>query len=121
PSGQLDRPYVMLGFNVFAAETDAAGALLATSLQQAFVELRSGRPGRLKPPIEGYSEALPEPQRAALDQLLSCAAIGSPASVRSAIEAFVERTGADELMVTSQIFDPRARLRSFEILAGCFA
>ena len=120
PSEQLSEPYVMLGFNVFAAETDEQAELLASSVQQAFVALRTGNPGRLKPPAEGYLQSLPYPQRALLDQLLSCSAVGSPATVKAAVEHFVERTGADELMVTSQIFDHQARLRSYEILAGCF-
>jgi luciferase family oxidoreductase group 1 len=118
PSEYLDRPYVMLGFNVFAADSDAEGEYLATSMQQAFVNLRSGNPTPLLPPIEGYRDSLPRPQRATLDHLLSCSAIGSPASVASAIDAFVARTAADELMVTSQIYDHSKRLRSFEILAG---
>jgi luciferase family oxidoreductase group 1 len=117
PSRWLAKPYAMLGFNVFAAESDEEGALLATSLQQAFVELRHGQPGKLKPPIRGYAESLPLDQRAVLDHLFSCSAIGSHESVKAAIGAFVERTGADELMITSQIFDHEARLRSFEILA----
>jgi luciferase family oxidoreductase group 1 len=121
PSEQLAEPYVMLGFNVFAADTDQEAELLSTSVQQAFVALRTGNPGRLKPPLEGYLQSLPYPQRALLDQLLSCSAIGSAATVKAAVEHFVDRTRADELMVTSQIFDHEARLRSYEILAGCFA
>ena len=119
PSGSLDKPYVMLGFNVFAADSDEEGQLLASSLEQAFVALRTGHPGKLQPPIAGYADALPLEQRALLKGLLSCSAIGSPTSVKAAIEAFVARTGADELMVTSQIFDHAARVRSYEILAGC--
>jgi luciferase family oxidoreductase group 1 len=121
PSRWLAKPYAMLGFNVFAADTDEAGALLATSLQQAFVHLRSGQPGKLKPPVAGYSDSLSLEQRVSLEHLLSCSAIGSPLSVKAATEAFVERTGADELMITSQIFDHKARLRSFQILAEAFA
>jgi luciferase family oxidoreductase group 1 len=117
-SDQLAEPYVMLGFNAFAADSDEEGEYLATSMQQAFVNLRSGEPTALRPPVEGYREALPPQQQAMLDQLLSCSAIGSPATVKAAIEDFVARTGADELMITSQIFDHRARLRSFEIVAG---
>ena len=117
PSRQLDRPYVMLGFNVFAAETDAEGEYLATSMQQAFVNLRTGRPAPLPPPVEGYGETLPAPHRAMLDHVLSCSAIGSPATVAVAMEAFLARTGADELMITSQVYDHQARLRSFEIAA----
>ena len=120
PSRQLAEPYVMLGFNVFAADTDEEAALLASSMEQAFVALRTGTPGKLKPPRAGYRDTLPPPYRAMIDNVLSCSAIGSPARVREQVEAFVARTGADELMVTSQIFDHQARLRSFELLAGCF-
>lgn len=121
PSQWLDRPYVMLGFNVFAADTDEQGQLLSTSLQQAFVALRSGTPGKLKPPLAGYANILPPEFRGLLDAVLSCSAIGSADTIRAATTAFIERTGADELMVTSQIFDHDARVRSYEILAQCLA
>ncbi len=117
PSGQLDKPYVMLGLNVFAAPTDAEAKLLFSSLQQAFVNLRTGRPGRLPPPVEGYDQTLEPMAKTMLGQALSCAVVGSPETVRQGIDAFVRRTGADELMVTAQIFDHTARVRSFEILA----
>jgi luciferase family oxidoreductase group 1 len=117
PSEQLDRPYVMLGFNVIAADSDAQARLLATSVQQAFVNLRSGRPIQLPPPLEGYESHLPPPARALLADVLTCAAIGSPQTVRNALAAFIERTKADELMITAQIFDHSARLRSYEIAA----
>jgi luciferase family oxidoreductase group 1 len=115
PSPQLARPYVMLGFNVFAAETDEEAELLATSMQQAFVNLRTGRPSQLPPPVPGYLQTLPPQARAMLDDVLSCSAIGSPATVRRGLQAFIARTGADELMVTSQVFDHRARLHSYEL------
>ena len=117
PSEHLERPYVMLGLSVVAAETDAEARLLATSLQQAFVNLRTGRPGPLPPPVEGYEERLDPGARALLAQTLSCAVIGSPATVKRGLAEFVARTGADELMVTAQIFDHAARLKSFEIAA----
>ncbi len=116
----LDRPYAMLGFNVFAADSDEEGKLLATSLQQAFVALRTGQPGKLKRPIANYSDSLPPAARGLLDGLLSCSAIGAPATVKAQTGAFIARTGADELMITSQIFDHRARVRSYELLADCF-
>jgi len=121
PSARLAEPYVMLGFNVFAAETDEAARLLFTSVQQAFVNLRTGRPGKLPPPQEGYAERLDPSARAMIDQALSCSAVGGPATVRDQVRAFVERTGADELMITSQIWDHRARVRSLEILAEATA
>jgi luciferase family oxidoreductase group 1 len=117
PSEQLDGPYVMLGLNVFAAPSDAEARLLFTSLQQAFVNLRTGRPGRLPPPVEGYEQTLEPMAKTMLGQALSCAVVGSPETVRQGIDAFARRTGADELMVTAQIFDHAARVRSFEILA----
>jgi luciferase family oxidoreductase group 1 len=117
PSAQLDKPHVMLGFNVFAADSDDEAHLLATSMQQAFVNLRSGRPTRLQPPVEGYLENLGPAERGMLDQVLSCSAIGARDTVAAQLKAFIERTGADELMITSQIFDHAKRLRSYEITA----
>jgi len=117
PSARLARPYLMLGFNVFAVDTDARAQALFSSVQQAFVNLRSGRPGKLPPPRPGYADALDEGERAMIGQALACSAVGSPLSVRAAVDAFVARTGADELMVTSQIWDPAARVRSYELLA----
>ena len=117
PSAQLAKPYVMLGFNVFAADTDEEGQLLASSMQQAFVNLRSGRPGRLQAPLPGYLDSLGAGERAMLDQVLSCSAIGAPDTVARAMQAYAARTGADELMITSQIFDHAARLHSYAIAA----
>jgi alkanesulfonate monooxygenase SsuD/methylene tetrahydromethanopterin reductase-like flavin-dependent oxidoreductase (luciferase family) len=108
----------MLGYNVFAADTDAEARYLATSWQQAFVALRSGRPGRLPPPVEGYAESLPPQATRLLDHVLACTAIGSPATVADAIHAFIERTQPDELMVTGNMYDHAARRHSLEIVAG---
>jgi luciferase family oxidoreductase group 1 len=117
PSQQLQRPHVMLGFNVFAADSDEEGQLLATSVQQAFASLVNGRPDRLPPPALGYMERLPMAERVFVERSLACSAVGSPQTVCRAMEDFVERTGADELMITSQVFDHGARLRSYEIVA----
>jgi luciferase family oxidoreductase group 1 len=116
PSEQLERPYVMLGFNAFVADTDEEAQLLATSVQQAFVALRTGQPTQLPPPVENFSDSLPLEAKAILRGVLSCSAIGTRERAREQVEAFVARTGADELMVTAQIFDPKARLRSYELL-----
>jgi luciferase family oxidoreductase group 1 len=118
PSDQLDRPYVMLGFNVIAAATNEEARLLFTSLQQAFINLRRGRPGRLPRPVEGFETRLAPAERAMLDEALSSSAIGSAETVQRGLEAFIARTGADELIVTSQIYDHAARLRSYEIAAA---
>ena len=117
PSAQLAKPYVMLGFNVFAADTDGEAQLLSTSLQQAFLKLRTGQPGKLPPPVEGFLDQLPLNFRASLEEIFRCSAIGAPDTVRAQTLDFIERTGADELMVTSQVFDHGARKRSFEILS----
>ncbi len=117
PSGRLAKPYVMLGFNVFAADTDQEAHFLASSMQQAFVNLRTGQPKPLPPPVEGYIDQIAPPLRSMLDQVLTSAAIGSPGTVRKALEAFIARTGADELMITAQMFDHAARRRSYEIAA----
>jgi luciferase family oxidoreductase group 1 len=117
PSAQLSEPYVMLGFNVIAADTDEEAAYLATSKQQAFVSLRSGRPIRLPPPQADYLSRIGPQEHALLAQSLSCSAVGSPATVQAALQAFIDRTGADELMIASQCFEHAARLRSHEITA----
>jgi len=117
PSDQLQRPYVMLGFNAFAADTEEEAHFLATSAQQAFVNLRSGRPTQLPPPLKDYRGQLGPSENAMLDSVLSCSAIGSPDTVRSQLKGFVASTGADELMITSQIYEHKARLRSYEIVA----
>ena len=117
PSAHLDQPYVMLGYNVFAADGEEEAHLLATSMQQAFVNLRSGFPRKLQPPVREYLDTIPPHFRDMLDEVLSCTAIGSPDSVRHSLREFIERTGADELIIASMIYDHAARLRSYEITA----
>jgi luciferase family oxidoreductase group 1 len=121
PSDRLERPYVMLGANVFAAETDEEGRRLFTSLQQAFVNLRRGHPGPLPPPDPGFPERLTPADAHLIGEMLSCTAAGSAGTVRQWLETFVARTGADELMLASQIYDHDARLRSYELVAGAKA
>jgi luciferase family oxidoreductase group 1 len=122
PSERLAAPHVMLGVNVFAADTDAEARRLFTSLQQAFLNLRTGRPGKLPPPVDETDARLADPRaRAMLANALACSVVGGPDTVRRGLAEFVARTGPDELMVTAQIFDHAARRRSFEILAGLHA
>lgn len=118
PSDSLDEPYVMCGFNVFAADSDKEAAFLASSQQQSFVALRSGRPGRLPPPVDGYLETLGAQGTAILEHVLSCSAIGASETIVPQIAAFIERTRADELMIGSSIFDHEARRRSLSITAA---
>ena len=108
----------MLGVNVFAADTDAEARLLFSSLQQAFVNLRRGRPGRLPPPVDRLSRRRSTATAAPCSPTrCRCSFVGGPATVREGLNAFIAATGADELMVTAQIYDHAARKRSFELLA----
>jgi luciferase family oxidoreductase group 1 len=118
PSPQLDHPHVMLGANVIAADTDAQAQLLLTSLQQAFVQLRRGRPAPLPPPVPGFAAQLFPEEAAALEQTLACSFVGAPGTVHAALESFVARTGADELILAAHVHDHATRLRSFELVAG---
>lgn len=116
PSARLAKPYVMLGLNVIAGETDDEARFLFTSLQQAFANLRLGRPGKMPPPVAHLD--LEPAIHAGLAQALACSVVGGPDKVRDGIKTFAARTGADELMVTGSIWDHGKRLRSFEIASG---
>ncbi|HWK40652.1 MAG TPA: LLM class flavin-dependent oxidoreductase [Croceibacterium sp.] len=115
PSAYLDRPHAMAAMTVIAADTDEEAELLASSQDQSFVRLRSGDPGKLPPPVPGYRDSLPESARAMLEHLGQVRAVGSPETVRRRVERFIERTSADELIVSGATFDPAARQRSLEL------
>jgi luciferase family oxidoreductase group 1 len=118
PSPRLAAPHVMLAMNVVVADTDAEAARLFTTQQQSFANLRSGRPGLVPPPLASAAEigSRYEPQLlATVDEALSCAAVGAPATVREHVAEFVARHQPDELVFTANIHDPAARLRSFEL------
>jgi len=117
PSQYLQKPYVMLGFNVFAADDEDEAHYLASSWQQSFVSLRSGRPIRLPPPVRGYLDNIGPQAQHLIEHVLSCAAVGAPDTVARQLKAFIDKTGADELMITSNMFEHKARLRSYEIAA----
>ncbi len=117
PSEQLDRPHAMVGVNVVAAESDREARRLFTSAQQQFVNLRRGTPGKLAPPIDDIDDYATPMERAGIDQALACAVVGSPETVRRGLAAFIDRTGADELIIAGHIYDHTARLRSYEIAA----
>jgi luciferase family oxidoreductase group 1 len=117
PSRQLGRPYAMLGINVIAADTDAQARRNFTSLQQAFINLRRGMPGQIPPPIDDIDVFCPPAERAGVDHALSCSVIGSPETVERGLRSFMEATRPDELMITANLYEHAARLRSFEIVA----
>jgi luciferase family oxidoreductase group 1 len=117
PSAQLPQSYAMAGVNVICADTDEEANRLFTSLQQVVIGLVTGNRGRLAPPVD-YIEPLPPHIQRGVDGFLGCSFVGSPATVRAELESFIASTGADELIVASAIFDPAARLKSCELLAG---
>lgn len=117
PSEHLEKPHFMMALNVFAADTDAEGQLLKTSMQQAFANLRTGRPGPLPRPVENVVETFEPAIAAGVAQALACTAAGSPETVRKVLEDFVSRYEPDEIIITGQIHDHAARLKSFRIAA----
>ena len=117
PSAALDKPHAMAAMTAICAESDEEAELLASSQDQSFVRLRSGDPGQLPPPVPGYRDTLPPSARAMLEHLGQARAVGSPATVAAKVARFVERTGADELILSGATYDPAARRRSLELIA----
>lgn len=118
PSEQLAAPYVMCGFNIFAADTDEEAEYLASSMMQSFVALRTGNPGKMPPPVEGYRESLPPQAQAMMAGIMQGSAIGAPDTVLSSVQAFLVRTQADELIISGSIFDQAAREKSYALGAA---
>lgn len=120
PSAQLAKPHVMIGVNLFAADTDSAARRLFTSMQQAFLGLIRGTRGELPPPLETMDGHWSAMEEAHVNRMTHFSAVGSPQTVRRELQTFLDQTGADEVIATAQIYDHDARLRSFEIGAGVF-
>ncbi|WP_313917262.1 LLM class flavin-dependent oxidoreductase [Tahibacter sp.] len=121
PSAQLDRPYALVGVNIIAAPTDEEAKFLATSQQMSFANMVRGARKLTQPPIADIETYWTPQEKAQATRMLACSIIGSAGTVRRGMQAFVERTGADELMVVSDVFDPALRLRSFEMIAEAAA
>ncbi|WP_027954651.1 LLM class flavin-dependent oxidoreductase [Halobacillus kuroshimensis] len=117
PSDVLDEPYVMVGVNVIAADTDEEAEYLATSLQQQFLNLVRNTNMLLQPPVENMEDVWTPREKLALMQQLGSSIIGSKETVRAKLESFLQETEADEMMVISQIYDHDKRLRSYEIIS----
>ncbi|HET8941866.1 MAG TPA: LLM class flavin-dependent oxidoreductase [Rudaea sp.] len=118
PSPRLARPHVMLALNVVAADTDDEARRLFTTQQQAFVNLRRGRPGLVPPPLptaEAIDDYCTAQEKAGVDSALACAVVGAPDTVRTGMRAFVQTHRPDELILTANVFDHAARLRSFAL------
>lgn len=117
PSEQLDQPYAMAAIGVFAADTDAEAARAFTSWQQVFVNLRRGHPTPLPPPVDDIHQLASPMELAGVEHAFAEAVVGSPETVRQGLEAFIARTGVNELMITTAAYDQDARRRSFTLVA----
>jgi luciferase family oxidoreductase group 1 len=117
PSAQSATPYAMAGVNVIVAETDAEAHRLFSSIQQRFTDMFRRDRGYLKPPIDDIESYWSPTEKSQASRMLSCSFVGSPKTVESALKQFIDKTGTDELMVSSAIYDHAARLRSYELLA----
>jgi luciferase family oxidoreductase group 1 len=118
PSPQRARSHLMLGFNVLAADTDEDARFLASSAQRAYINRALGLPTQLAPPVHEFEATLSARERAVLDNRMVRAAIGSAQTVQRGLEDFIAETGADELMIATQVYDHAARVRSYEIAAA---
>ncbi len=117
PSEQLSQPYAMVGVNVIAAETDAEARRLATTQQMSFTNMFRGTRGLSQPPIDDIETYWSPMEKAQAQQMLARSIIGSPETVRVGLQKLVAETGADELIIVSDVYDHGARLRSFEMIA----
>jgi luciferase family oxidoreductase group 1 len=117
PSAYLAKPHAMLGVSVFAADSNTEAHRLFSSLQIQFINLRRGEPGPLQPPVDSLDGYWSPAEQAMVEHSMVYAVVGSPDSVREGLGQFVKATQADELMITAQIYDHRARRHSYEIVA----
>lgn len=117
PSATLDEPYAVAAVPIFAADTDREAERLFTSLQQSFLNLHRGRAAQMPPPVDDMDQLWSPAERAGVQSTFREAIVGAPPKVRQGIEAFLERTKVNELMVTAMIYDHTSRLRSFELVA----
>ncbi len=115
PSDHLAQPYVMLGYNICAADDEEEAIYLRSSGLQAYLNLRFGRPGELPPPVRNFEDSLDDQQKMVMDQISSCASTGTPQQVRGDVQQFLDTTGADELIIVAQIYDHAARVHSYKL------
>lgn len=120
PSDVLQEPYTMVGVNVIAAETDEEARFLATSMEQQFLNLFRNNPGPLLPPVNNFNDQISDYERTLLDSRVGSSIVGSPQTVKTKLEQFLEETQANEMIINAQIFDHHARLKSYEIVSKIF-
>ena len=117
PSEQLDRPFAMVGVNIIAAESDNEARRLATTQQMSFTNIFRGARGLSQPPIEDIESYWSPTEKTQAMRMLARSIVGSPDTVRFGIDALVGETGADELIIVSDVYEHSARLRSFQLIA----
>ena len=115
PSEAWEKPHVMAAMNLFVADTQDEAEYLASSQLQAFVSLRTGKPGKLPPPVRDYRGSLPSQAQAMLAHIGQASATGTPQQAADTVRAFIDRTGADEIIFGGSMYDPQARNRSLEL------
>ena len=121
PSAQLDKPYVMVGCNSIVADTEDEAKRLFTSPQQNFTRMVRGTRGQLPPPVDDIEDFWSPMEKSQSSSMLACSFHGSKATIKDELAPLIEATGADELMVAAAIWDHKARVRSFELLAEAMA
>jgi len=121
PSAQLDKPYVMVGCNAIVADTEDEAKRLFTSPQQNFTRMVRGTRGQLPPPVDDIEDFWSPMEKSQSSSMLACSFHGSKATIKDELAPLIEATGADELMVAAAIWDHKARVRSFELLAEAMA
>lgn len=117
PSADLKSPYAMVALNVVAADSDEEAEFLATSQHQSFLNLIRNRPGKIPPPITDMDSVWNEREKALVNSRTGGSIVGSRETVKRKLEEFLEKTGADEIMINAMIFDHEKRLRSYEIVS----
>jgi luciferase family oxidoreductase group 1 len=120
PSEYLSKPHVIIGVNLFAADTDAEARRLFTTLQQQFLNLLRGKPTEVPPPVDSMDNLWSPPEQAHVERMTRYSLVGSPDTIRRGLERVLADTNADEIIATASIYDHAARLRSFEIGAAIF-
>jgi luciferase family oxidoreductase group 1 len=117
PSKVLDKPYAMVAANVVVANTDKEAQRLFTSSQLGVLEFQRGKRPKLMPPVDSMDGLWSPAEEAGVESFLRYAFVGSPSTVATGLSNFLNETGADELIITTRVYDMDARLRSFELLA----
>lgn len=116
-SEQINKPYTLVCVNIVAAETDEDAQRLFTSLQLAILSLQRGKPGQWSPPVDNLMDYCNDFEKEGIDRFLKYSFVGSKESIERSLGTFIEQTGADEIMITSHIHDPTARLKSLELVS----